>query len=148
VVTFGNTRAMADRVGLTARRVKQLETEEAVFVRGPNGTFDLEWNAGRYRTYIEKDIDSVCHEIERCARDIDAGLDRLRTASPTQRTKLYPTVGPLIGRFHAALRLGAAIIASPGQRRLLAQHTDMITGLLVGEFLDLAGLTIQDGAAP
>lgn len=134
---------LAEYLGLTERRVRQLE-DEGVFVRDANELFDVARNADRYRVYSRKDVDTVADEIERLGSAIDAGMNRLYAESDLKkRRKLGPEVAPLIGQIYAAMRLGNAI-ASPHSRPLLTNYVNMYVGRLIGEYLDVLSYRLAD----
>jgi hypothetical protein len=117
----GETAALASRLGLTKRRVRQLE-DEGVFVRSVDEMFDVAWNVERYRLYSRKDVETVVDEINRVGTAIESGMDRLYSESDLEeRRKLgRAEVGPLIGQLYAAMRLSNAM-ASLHERPLLYQ---------------------------
>ena len=141
-----NDREMADRIGVTVRRVQQLAAD-GVLWRHDTGAFDIADNARAYRVYSDNDVDEVCRQIEAEARSVEDDLDALREArTPEQRWKLAQEVGPHVGRLNKALRLSIAM-DSPGSRQLLTSWTDMVMGRVVGDFLALANLEIRDDPA-
>jgi hypothetical protein len=140
----GDTAEMSERIGVTVRRVRQLE-ELGVLIRNAKKVFEIEWNANRYRVFADGSHDESSHEIERAARDLDAAFDRLRAErNADKRRKMAPEVGPLVGRLDAALRLAAAL-ASPALRPLIERAVVADSGRVLAEFAALVGLTIEDG---
>ena len=65
----------ADRLGLTTRRVRQLE-DAGVLFRGPEG-FDLDESVRRYRIFTEHDVEAAIHDIEAANQGISAVFLRL-----------------------------------------------------------------------
>lgn len=138
----GDAAEMAERIGLTARRVRQLE-EIGVLVRNAAEVFDLDWNSRRYRIFAERDCDAAAHEIERAGRDVDAAFSALRACSADKRRKMAAEVGPLVGRLDAALRLVPAL-AQPTLRPLIERAVVADSGRVLAEFAALVGLKIAD----
>jgi hypothetical protein len=139
----GGTSELANRIGLTSRRVRQLE-DAGVFVRGAEGQFDVDCKAERYRRYSDGNIDLVTDEIERLGQAVNAGLDRLHAEGDLgKRRKLGRDIGPLLGQLDAAMRLGAAL-APPHARPLLTNCINMYSGRVISEYLDLTGRGLAD----
>jgi hypothetical protein len=130
----GTKMDLAERLRLTRRRVDQL-IDAGMFYARVDGAFDITANAERYRAYRRKDVDWIADELERIAGQISGGLKQMTaTSSLPKRRKLAREIGPLIPQLDAAMRVGNAISPS-GQRDLLDEHTNMITGQLIGELL-------------
>ena len=141
---MGDTAKMAKQLGLTVRRVQQLE-EIGVLIRNAKEVFELEWNANRYRIFVDGSHDEAANEIERAGRDLDRAFDRLRAErNADKRRKMAAEVGPKVGRLDSALQLAAAL-ASPALRPLIAKAVVADSSAILAEFADLCGLEIVDG---
>jgi hypothetical protein len=58
-----NDQEMANRIGLSVRRVQQL-ADDGVLHRRPNANeFEIEEHARAYRIFIDRDIEEVCRRI-------------------------------------------------------------------------------------
>ena len=123
---------LTDRLGLTSRRILQLEHENVLDRRRAIG-----WNENRYRIYSTDSIDVLAEEIGRLAKSLDSGMTRMSEIDDIEkRRKLGLKVGPLIGQFSEAMDLANAM-ARPSQRPLLNDYTIMLVGRTVRQFLEL-----------
>jgi hypothetical protein len=142
-----NDQEMADRLGLTIRRIQQLAADGIIWRRADTNEFEIEENAQVYRIFIDRDVDEVCRRMSVAAIAVDAGLDKLAEAKgPEERMKLAREVGPTIGRLDCVLRLSIAM-DPPSARQLLMTWRDAVMGRVIGDFFALARLEIKDDPA-
>lgn len=71
-----NQSQLADRLGISTRRVRQLEDLGVVVAEG-RGRYDAENNARRYSAFATKDQAAVLIEIEDAAGRVEHGLAQL-----------------------------------------------------------------------
>jgi hypothetical protein len=134
---------LAARLGITRQRVSQLR-DEGVFIDGPDGKLDLEGCVARYERYCDADLGAAADEIEELAKVVEKGMERLRaTRGLEARRKLGKEFGPAIGKLDAALRLAIAM-APPHAREVLTTCANVSSGRLIGEFMQLTGITLAD----
>jgi hypothetical protein len=126
---------LADRLGVTSRRVLQLEHENVL-----NRAHSLEWNA----VFSSEDADTLAEQLGRLAKSLDAGMNRMAGIDDIEaRRKLGLEVGPLIGQFSEAMDLANAT-APPGQRALLRDYAGFLVGRAIGQFLELMRWNIAE----
>jgi hypothetical protein len=138
---------LARHLGVTDRRVRQLEVEEVIErLDGEPVRYDLEASARRYRVYAAHDMDTVCRNIEEAAEDVDVMFDRMRQESDIQkRRKIARQDGGAIGRLDIALKLATAL-APEHARQMARTFNNLIIGRAASDFLDLCNLRLADEA--
>jgi hypothetical protein len=143
-VDYMDSAEIADAIGVTRRRVQQLE-REGVLIRDPaNNLFARDWNGRRFAIFKARDFEGAARELERAGEDLQAGLDRLAQArTKAKRDAVAVEVGPAVGRFDAAMRLINALL-HPGQRALLDGYADAEAGAAISQFLAAAQLKFRD----
>ena len=135
------TKELADRLGISPRRVKMLEADGVI-----SPWLDLDENFERYRTVVDCDTASIVRQLEAAALAADRGLEKLRsTKTLAGRRALAETVGPCAGRLANALALHRAI-APPESRQLLLDYENALCGRWIDEFFELLNLRIEDPA--
>ena len=137
-MTAVDQQELARRLGISDRRVRQLEAECVVErLDGEPPRYDLDANARRYRLYADHDIDSICREVEEASRDLDDLFDRMRMAGDVEERRLIAKRdGRAIGRLDAAMALSNAL-APEHARQMLGSIRNLFVGRACGDFLQL-----------
>ena len=78
-MNIGDQLELARHLGVTDRRVRQLEAEHIVErLDGEPTKYDIDVCARRFRLYANYDIETVCRELEQAAEEVDRMLTRMR----------------------------------------------------------------------
>ena len=137
-MTIVDQQELARHLGVSDRRVRQLEAEGVVErLDGEPPRYDLDANARRYRLYADHDIDTVCREVEEASRDVDDLLGRMRMAGDVEERRLIAKQdGHAIGRLDAAMALSNAL-APEHARQMLGTFRNLVVGRACSDFLEL-----------
>jgi DNA-binding Lrp family transcriptional regulator len=147
-VTIVDQQELAWRLGISDRRVRQLESEGVVErLDGEPPRYDLDANARRYRLYVDHDIDTVCREVEEASGDVDDLFERMRMAGDVEKRRLIAKQdGHAIGRLDAAMALSNAL-APEHARQMLGTFRNLIIGRACSDFLELCEVRLDTPAA-
>jgi hypothetical protein len=137
---------LAQRLGLTVRRVRGLEAE-FVIRRGADDLFDAAQCERRYRIYQDHDVEAVCNELERLNRSVGEGMERIY-AEPNieKRRKIAKEVGPLLGELDGELMLTVPL--GPAHEREFREiFVKMLSSRMFSEFLAACHWRLGDADA-
>jgi hypothetical protein len=147
VARCGDKHELAAALGLTVRRVEQLDAA-GVFYANQEEVFDIAANSERYRWLSDDDVDAVADEAERIARALDACMDKMRaTQNLAERRKIRNPVLPLVPQFRAIMSLMNEM-GPPSARQVFARYTTLETGDLLGTLFGLCGQRLVDDSSP
>ena len=120
-MNIGDQLELARHLGVTDRRVRQLEAEHIVErLDGEPTKYDIDVCARRFRLYANHDIETVCRELEQAAEEVDRMLTRMRSQTDVQeRQRIAEEDGGSIGKLQAALHLANALM--PAHARDMAR---------------------------
>lgn len=140
---------LARELGVTARRVRQLE-QEGVFRRLPNNRFDPEecaaayvaFRAGRGSAALARVYDDAGRLADGIERDL-ADLSKLPLEKRMQAAMVDDGVGARVGRLVHLLSLIAACAPDGPQREFEKQHVASLHGVLLGSLLNAIGADLE-----
>ena len=129
---------LARHLGISDRRVRQLETELVVSrLDGDPARYDLDVNARRYRLYSDHYTDTASREIEEASACVQRMFDRLRAEGDIQkRRQIAVEEGHAIGQLDSAMALGSALVPEHA-RAMMRTFTNLVVGRACSEFLEL-----------
>jgi hypothetical protein len=120
-VKTGNQKQLAAALGLTERRIRQLEDERVLEkVDGDRSLYDLGSSKRRYQVYSSGNLDTVTFEIERASDDLSAILADMEAAPVPNRMPMARKVGPAMAALGGWLHVSAAML--PKHERPLIHH--------------------------
>jgi hypothetical protein len=126
---------LARHLGLTARRIRQLE-DECIISRRDDNLYDVEKCERRYRVFRDGDRAAVSYEIERLAREVSREMNRLLAIERIEeRRRIAKRVGPLMGELDGQLLLAAAMAPAGPQRELERSYVNMLSGQMFSDLL-------------
>jgi hypothetical protein len=135
---------LARHLGLTARRIRQLE-DECVISRGHDNLYDFDKCERRYRVFREGDRVAVSYEIERLAREVSREMNKLLAVGGIEeRRRLAKRVGPLMGELDGQLLLAAAMAPAGPQREFERSYVNMLSGRMFSDLLTALRLEMTD----
>lgn len=147
--TFTST-LLAKELGITSRRVRQLEAE-GVLRRLPDGRFDPEESDAAYNAFRagrgSAAMRRVYADAENLSLEIERDLARLAKRPQAERLDAAMNgVGPKIGRLVHLLSLAAAT-APDDRREFERQHVAMLQSQIIGSMLSTIGVQLEPGEA-
>lgn len=141
---------LAREIGVTARRIRQME-DEGVIRRLPGDVFDLDECEQAHRLLVGRnpaDVAAVRNEAEALAGQVEDDLRKLARLPLAKRMAAAEAgVGPAIGKLTHLLSLLAAV--APVERRDFERHhVGLVSGNLIRSLLDALNVEIgsDDGA--
>lgn len=135
-MNIGDQLELARHLGVTDRRVRQLEAEK-VIERLDDGGYDLDESRRRYRLYASGDMDAVCRQIEDGSKCVDEMFSRMRAEDDVEkRRQIVAEDGRAIGRLQVAMDIANAMGPEPA-REMLRTFTKMSMGRVMSECLSL-----------
>ncbi len=141
-MNIGDQLELARHLGVSDRRIRQLEAEQVV-ERLDDGGYDLDASARRYRLYANRDTDAACLEVEVATKDLADLFDRMREETDIQkRCLIAKRDGHAIGRFDSAMAL-ANSLAPEHARQMLGTFRNLIVGRACSDFLELCGIRLD-----
>jgi hypothetical protein len=143
---FLNQAGLAQRLALSTRQVRNLDSDGVLLRRPDDGLYDLRACQRRYEIFRTRDIDAVAGEIERASAALaDAMNDLLAIDDIKQRREMMKTtVGRLVGALDGWLRL-ACTLSPPGPRREFEQQfVTMTVSRVVGDLLAACHMRVAD----
>ncbi len=139
---------LARHLGISDRRVRQLEAEKIVERLPDEPTrYDLDASARRYRLYAGGDMDAVCRQIEEASTRIDNMFSRMRAEDDIQRRReIVASEGGAIGQLDAAMSIANAL-APQHSCDLLKTFKYMCVGSAIGECFALCNWRLANEAS-
>jgi hypothetical protein len=139
---------LARHLGLTARRIRQLE-DDSVISRGHDNLYDVENCERRYRAFREGDRVAASYEIERLAREVSREMNKLLAVGDIEeRRRLAKRIGPLMGELDGQLLLAAAMGPAGPQREFERSYVNMLSGQMFSDLLTALQLKMTDHKPP
>ena len=138
---------LARHLGISDRRVRQLEAEQIIERLADEPTrYNLDASARRYRLYAGGDMDAVCRQIEEASTRIDHMFSRMRAEDDIEkRREIVASEGGAIGQLDAAMSIANAL-APQHSRVLLKTFKDLCVGGAVGECFALCNWRLAEEA--
>ena len=146
-MTIVDQQGLARHLGISDRRVRQLETELVISrLDGDTARYDLDVNSRRYRLYADHDTDTAAREIDEASACVQRLFGRLRAEGDIQkRRQIAVEEGHAIGQLDAAMTLGSAL-ASEHARDMLKTYTKMILGRAMADCFELCNWRLAEEA--